>query len=213
MNPKLSILIATVGHRSDKFLFLLDNLLHQAQGKDIEIIAYWNNGEISIGNIRQDLIKEAKGEYICFIDDDDGVPDYYCEEILNNLGEDYVGFRVELFEQNRQMKPVFHSLIHQVWYDDQFAYYRGVTHLNPIRRELALEGIFSTNGAGEDASWAKSIQHLPKTEKYIDKVMYYYYHDADNTMFGGINRNKESYQRPNFEHEQFRWHPNSKEES
>lgn len=210
---KLSILIATIGYRNDKFLTLVKKLTRQAQEFPIEIIAYWNNGELPIGKIREALLLEAKGEYVCFVDDDDDVPDWYCEEIINAMGEDYIGFRVEIFEKGRQLKPVFHSLKYQTWYEDQQAFYRAITHLNPIRRELAIQGIFSTDGAGEDASWARSLEGLPKTENYIDKVMYYYYHDADETMFGGAHKPAATHRRPDFEHPQFHYHPDSKEYS
>ena len=157
------------------------------------------------------LLKEAQGEYVCFIDDDDDVPDWYCQEIMDALGEDYVGFQVELFEGIRQMKPVFHSLKYNHWHDDEQAYYRGVTHLNPLRRSIALQGDFGLQGIGEDATWARAVTPLATTEKYIPRVMYYYKHDADETTFSGAERKPQEYERPHFEHEQFRWHPKSKE--
>lgn len=212
---KLSILIATIGRRNDSLLKLLAQLMPQTEGKDVEVIAYWNNGERSIGDIRQSLLKEAKGEYVCFIDDDDMVPDYYIDEILANLGEDYVGFQVELFESTRMtppilMPPVFHSIRYGVWHQDDNGYYRGITHLNPIKREIALKGEFGKQGIGEDASWARSLMRFVKTENYIDKIMYYYHHDADETSFGGAYKPWAKYKRPDYGHENFRWHPLSK---
>lgn len=208
---KLSILIATQGRRNGKFVALVESILTQfTTTNEIEIVAYWNNGEVSIGEIRDALIQEAQGEYVCFVDDDDGVPDYYCAEILANLGKDYVGFEVELFEKDRLMPRVFHSIRYGVWHQDDQGYYRGITHLNPIRREIAIQGYFGRQGLGEDEEWARTVSPLARTENYISKIMYYYRHDADDTSFGGSHRAKGAYARPEIEHPNFRYHPKSK---
>lgn len=211
MPPKVSILIATQGRRNDKFQALVRELLRQfSTTNDFEIVAYWNNGEKSIGDIRQALLEEAKGEYVCFIDDDDWVPDWYCAEILNHLGKDYIGFEVELFEKDHKMPRVFHSIRYGIWHQDDQGYYRGITHLNPIRREIALQGKFGQQGLGEDEDWARTISPLVRTENYIDKIMYYYRHDADDTSFGGQRQKPQTYTRPVIDHPNFRYHPLSK---
>lgn len=212
---QLSILIATQGRRNEKFVALVESLIPQADDfkGDIEIVAYWNNGEKSIGEIRQALVESAKGAYVCFIDDDDKVPAYYCTEIMKALGEDYVGFEVELFEKDRKMPKVFHSIRYGVWHQDNLGFYRGITHLNPIKREIALKGTFGKNGIGEDAEWALTIMQFVRTETYIDKIMYYYLHDADDTSFGGAHHKSGKYKRPVMTNPCFRYHPDSKEAS
>lgn len=211
---KLSILIATQGRRNQSFKRLVKELNYQVQEfrNQIEIVAYWNNGELPIGDIRQALLEEAQGEYVCFVDDDDFVPPYYVREIMKALGKDYVGFRVQLFNNGVEQRPVFHDLQYQVWLDDDNGFYRGVTHLNPIKREIALQGDFSREGAGEDVAWAKSVIHLVKDQEYIDKVMYYYYHSARDTSFGGDWVYRASgYRRPKVNYKSFHYHPLSKE--
>lgn len=207
---KLSILIATLGWRSESFNKLISTLLPQLEGKEIEIVAFWNNGEYSIGDIRQALLEDAKGEYICFVDDDDMVPDWYCDEIISHLGKDYVGFEVELFNEDKKMPRVYHSIRYGVWHNDETGYYRGVTHLNPIKRQLALLGSFGSQGIGEDESWSRTVTPHVRTENYIDKVMYYYYHSNENTAFGGVARNPVLHTRGEINHPQFRYHPLSK---
>lgn len=184
---KLSILIATLGHRRQKFVKLVNHLatLSKPYRGKIEIVAYWNNGEQSIGQIRQALLEAATGDYICFIDDDDWVPDYYIDEIMANLGEDYIGFEVALFNNGNRMPKVRHSLEYASWNQDDEGYYRNVTHLNPIRRELALLGDFRRVGAGEDGHWAIQVAPSVKTQKYIDRIMYYYYHSSMDSSFSG----------------------------
>lgn len=211
--PKLSILIATQGRRNEKFVCLLDELKRQiSRKKSIEVIAYWNNGELPIGEIRNALLEEARGEYICYIDDDDWIPEYYIQEILDNMGEDYIGFKVKLYNEGDEQKPVYHDLQYQVWTEDDEGFYRGVTHLNPIKRELALQGEFHNRGSNEDEQWAKSVVDSVKTQKYIDKVMYFYMHDRRDSSFGGdLIYSKKNFQRPKVKYKFFKWHPKSKE--
>lgn len=210
---KLSILIATQGRRNAKFRTLLQRLMQQVRKYEgeIEVVAYWNNGEEPIGVIRRELVKESKGEYVCFVDDDDAVPDYYCEEIINALGKDYVGFKVKLFVDGIEMPPAYHDLQYKIWYEDNDGYYRGVTHLNPIKRSLAVLGDFDAMGAGEDARWADSIMPYVKTQNYIDKVMYFYYHDKEDTSFASDSHpTNRAYKRPEVDYKYFRYHPDSK---
>lgn len=212
--PELSILIATQGRREDKFRPLLKKLMSQAskhRGR-IEVVAYWNNGESPIGVLRTDLLNEARGEYVCFLDDDDDIPEYYCAELLKALGKDYVGFRVQLFNDGKEMLPVYHSIQYKTWAQDDRGFYRGVTHLNPIRRSIALQGNFRvSDNAGEDFEWARSINHLPKDENYIDKIMYIYKHEREDTSFGTHPPLRETgYRRYEFKYKNFRYHPKSK---
>lgn len=207
---RLSILVATVGRRNDKFVALMRHLMPLTKGLPIEVVAFWNNGERPIGHVRQALLEESRGEYVCFIDDDDWVPDWYCTEIMNALGRDYVGFELALFEKDKKMPRVFHDIKYGLWHEDDKGYYRGVTHLNPIKRNLALLGKFGEQGSGEDESWARVVAPHVKSQVYIDKVMYHYRHDSDETMFGGKTRPEQKYYQPDFTHPHFRYHQKSK---
>jgi hypothetical protein len=206
--PRLSILIATLSWRNHSFRGLIDSLVPQIEaqpGGAIEVLAHWNSGEESIGAIRQHLMESAKGDYICFIDDDDGVPDSYCADILENMGEDYIGFEVQLFNDGRLLRPVYHSIKYGRWYEDEDGYYRGITHLNPIRREIALKGKFHTKGMGEDETWAAQVSPHVKTEKLIKRVMYFYHHNSYSTFFGGKFHPKGSPTPAEIEREWFRY--------
>ena len=209
---KLSILIATQGRRDKVFRKLLDKLLDQISQFDgqVEIVAYWNNGELSIGEIRQALLESAKGDYICFVDDDDSVPHYYIEEIMKSLGKDYIGFKVKLFNNGEIGRTSYHDIQYSVWSEDEHGFYRGVTHLNPTKRKIALKGRFDGN-AGEDSRWATQVTPFVKSQTYIDRFMYYYYHDRKDSSFGGepyIDPN--GYKRPDLKQKNFRYHPDSK---
>lgn len=185
--PKLTVLIATVGIRNDMFTKLVtERLLPQVanyNGK-VSVLAYWDNFEASLGHIRQDLIENANSDYICFLDDDDDIPDYYIKEIMDSLKTDvdYVGWQMQLYHDGQKMKPTFHSLVYDSWAEDENGWYRNVSHLNPIKRKLALKGDF-TRAVPEDVDWATQVVPYVKTEAYIDKPMYFYHHSTEGSLW------------------------------
>jgi hypothetical protein len=122
------------------------------------------------------LRRASKAEYICFIDDDDAVPEDYVSTILPLLdGVDYVGFQVQCYIDGVPLSRTYHSLKYYGWSEDDKAFYRDISHINPMRRELALlepmEG-----GNGEDQRWADRMRKrgVLKTEHVINRVMYNY---------------------------------------
>jgi glycosyltransferase involved in cell wall biosynthesis len=186
MKPKLSILIASLGRRHRQLRDLLSELMPQVT-PNIEVLVYPNNGELTIGEYRQTLLEAAHGDYICFVDDDDSLPPFYCEEIIKAIKQkpDYVGFKVQLTNNEIERPPAIHSLRFPGWFQDEHGYYRGVTHLNPIKRELALKGDFTQSlASGEDEGWARQVRPFVKTEVFIDKFMYFYRHDTSDSHFG-----------------------------
>lgn len=212
LNPRWSVLIATVGRRQDRFTRLLEQLLPQATD-DVEVIAYWNNFERPLGEIRQALVDEASGDYVSFIDDDDKIPEYYCAEVLDALSynPDYVGWQQQLYQDGMPLKPTFHSLEYSYWHEDEDGWYRNISHLNPIRKDIAKKATFIVeSGVPEDYTWAQKIAPFVKVEKYIDKIMYEYYPSAEDSLWRGTNETG-SFHRPNVEDKHFKWHPESKE--
>lgn len=222
-NLRLSICIATNTYREAELKRLMAVLEPQLT-PEVEVLIFFNNFEYSLGYLRQCLLQEAGGEYICHIDDDDMIPDDYVATILPLLdGVDYIGFKVEFTDNGREMKPVYHSLKYTHWYDDEDGYYRGVTHLNPLRTELARTVDFPVERlTGEDEKWSNQIK--AKTEHFIDRPMYYYWHLADNsvayTLAGQevtdavgshayITRPHDTPHRTKFKSKQIRYHPNS----
>lgn len=146
----------------------------------VEVVVYWNRGTKTIGEYRQALLEDARGTYVSFVDDDDRIAGDYCERILAALAAspDYVGFELLYTHMSRHHPrgyevQVFHSLRHRGWHQKGRSLYRDVTHLNPIRRDLALQVPFN-GGPGEDRRWAQAVRPLLTTEVYIDDVMYFY---------------------------------------
>ena len=139
---------------------------------DIELLI--NNKSGTVGEKRQWCLEHAKGDYINFVDDDDLVAHDYIEKIYPLLdGVDYVGFMLQHYRNGEKMKPTYHSLEYDTWFEDEDGWYRGVSHLNPIKLEIAKQGAFSGE-YGEDFRWAQLVH--PKTSHYINEPMYFYFY-------------------------------------
>jgi len=173
---KLSILICHLLDREKQLYQLLDVLVAQQVFNGFEIIIEDDNGELSIGEKRNNLLKRAIGDYVCFIDDDDMVPDYYVEEILKAIetGPDCVGFNGAIVSQEGKRDLVSYRMgITKVDRDGQW-FRAGIGHLSPVKREIALSAMFPEVNSAEDVEYAKLIQPKLKTQVVIDRFMYFY---------------------------------------
>lgn len=224
MKPKWTIAIATNPYRAKQLDRLLGVLLPQVDKYkgQIEVLIFFNNFEYSLGYLRQCLLDEARGEYISHIDDDDLVKADYCDAIFPLLdGVDYVGFMVDYYDNGVKQKPVYHSLKYTSWYDDEKGYYRGVTHLNPVRTEVGRLVQFPVHYAtGEDEKWSRAVPAI--TEHYIDRPMYEYWHRNWDSVAYAINphapplefnpeikKPHDTPKRPVFDSPNIRFHPRS----
>ncbi|HJS83552.1 MAG TPA: hypothetical protein VJ742_12035 [Nitrososphaera sp.] len=210
--PKWTILIATVGMREDKFKRTYENLAAQIEEfcGDVTALVYWDNFESTLGKVRQDLLEAATSTYVNYVDDDDVLPPYYCRRIYDLLDNkvDYIGWRMQLFIDGEKQKPTFHSIRYKDWDEDEYGYYRDVSHLNPIKRTLALKGRFDQS-IPEDRNWASQVAPHIKTEKYIDEEMYYYYHSRKESLWKLVPPPKGSFIRPVLDSQYFYYHPKS----
>jgi glycosyltransferase involved in cell wall biosynthesis len=209
-----SILIPTLGERGPLLARLLATLLPQvdAAGGQVRIVALWNNGERPLAHVRQDLIDHADSDYVTFIDDDDLVPDYYVSRVLPLLdGVDQVGWRMQQFWDGAELKPTFHSLRYGRWFEDARGYYRDVTHLNPVRTELARKADFRVTLPPEDSAWVDQLRPHVKTEHYIEDCMYYYHFTEAGSRWtpGSVIRHHVTYAKPVIDNANFTWHPGS----
>lgn len=188
-------------------------LLPQVEGLSIEVLIFYNNFEKSIGYYRQKLMDEAQGKYISFLDDDDMIPKDFVRTIFPLLdGVDYIGFNVELRNEGERLRPVFHSLKYTEWSEDENGYYRGVTHLNPIKTSLARHSSFPELENAEDYNWTVGVHKFMAesgkayTEHYIDRVMYLYDHFGHEPM---KEREVKRILKPRYDSKNVRFHPES----
>lgn len=174
---KWSILILTMAGREELLGRLLDCLAPQVEKHpDIEVMVKKSVKGLEVGEMRQQMLEKALGEYVCFVDDDDMVSPRYVETIYPLLdGVDYIGFPVNTYRDGSFYCAAYHSLKHKNWMSDKLYAQRDISHLNPMRRELALQAKME-GGYGEDGRWSVRIRELGivKTEHYIPEVMYLY---------------------------------------
>lgn len=190
---KWSILTLTMPSRVEFLARLMCALGPQVdRHPEVEWIVMVSDPEKLQGDNREDLRLKSKAEYISTVDDDDLVADDYVDRILPLLdGVDYVGFRLQAYEDGVAIPlPTYHSLKYKTWYSDPEGHYRGINHLNPIRRELAMQVPF-WGCFGEDSRWCDEMRKLGivKTEHYIDDVMYHYYYRNGKTDGVSLGKN------------------------
>jgi len=185
---KWSILILTQPSRADFLCRLMERLSPQvARYPDVEIVTALFDKRFSMGKNRAMMIEAAAGEYVNFVDDDDLVAGDYVVSIRPLLdGVDYIGFLAKLYNDGIYCgKLSYHSLLYKGWFTNDYGYFRDISHLNPIRRVLAISGEMGDHEGleFEDLMWARRLrsQGIVKTEHFIPRPMYFAYYRSDKT--------------------------------
>jgi glycosyltransferase involved in cell wall biosynthesis len=180
--PILTICIPTVIGREDSFNLLYEHLNNQIKeyklrGK-VEILSLCDNKEMTIGVKRQKMYEQARGEWAVQIDDDDMVPFYYLQKVMEALKEkpDCIGYQEYCTWNGTKDTLVNHSLQYEQWADnfDGYGHVRTPFFKDPIRTVLCVQAGVPDMRFGEDHEFAKRIYPLLKKEVYIKEVMYQY---------------------------------------
>ena len=193
---KLSILIPTVPSRAERLDNLLADITKQVTDKgnsvehtegcilfksylynDIEILTALDQKQNSVGFKRQRLLQLAKGEYICYVDDDDKIADNYVYLILKALEDkpDCVGFK-GFMTSNRINEESFiiSTRFGWPWYSEAGTHYRCPNHLSPVKKDIAIKVGFRDMRNGEDGIYSQGILPYLQNESFIDEELYYY---------------------------------------
>jgi glycosyltransferase involved in cell wall biosynthesis len=179
----LSILIPSTTERSELLNTLSENLKKQIIECDqnVEIIVFTDNKELSIGAKRNQLMEIARGEYVCYFDDDDMPSPNYIELILKAIESkpDCCSLK-GIITWNGQNPEIFeHSIKYKEWRTATFSnpkYERPPNHLNVIKSSIAKRFKFPELNHGEDSEWSEAIlkSGLIQIEAYIEQVIYNY---------------------------------------
>lgn len=176
----LSILIPTLESRGNMLSKCLDSLNHKDYKDKVEILLEFDNKECSIGEKRNLLLNRAKGDYVCFIDDDDIVSKNYLKNIFEGIKKevDCCSLRGVITFDGQNPKLFEHSIRYSDYKttENLITYERYPNHLNCIKSSIAKQFVFPNINHGEDSDWAYKINQsgLIKSEHYIDEVMYHY---------------------------------------
>lgn len=190
--PTLDLLIPSVYARHHLLVRLLDHLAPQLAPfvGSARVLLLRDDGEAAVGSKRNRLMLAATAEYVCFIDDDDWVHDDYVGRVMEALVSrpDHVGWKLAYFVDGNEQKPAIHSITNAEWAETDTCYLRSLSHLNPIRRDLALLGLPFQPGFGEDKAWADRVMATGRvrSEVYIDgAAMYEYRYSTTGSLFAG----------------------------
>ena len=183
----LGILIPTLVKRRSMLRRLMDRLEPQLSSR-IKVYTSEDTGQQTTGRKRQKLLEESDTDYVAHIDDDDLVSETYCKDMLDAIeqGCDVVGFKLRYFEEGNLAGYSIHSLKHDRWgqirgEDGLMHYHRTPNHLNPTRREIALQVGFVDKSIGEDAAYSEKLYAKfgqSMKEVFVDAFEYDYYFAA-----------------------------------
>lgn len=178
---KLSILIPTLPERVQHLNVLLENLNRQ-RTFEIEIIVDKRGREVTTGEKRNDLVTKSRGLYTVFVDDDDEIPPYYVEKVIekiNNEAPDVIC--LDGFMTTDGFNPTYWEIrlgnpYKAVQRDGKEFYLRFPNHICPMKRVHSIKVKFPHKTVFEDFEWANEInmQGLLKTQSIISTWMYHY---------------------------------------
>lgn len=183
---QLSILIASISRRADRAAALVRKLESQIGQRAVEVLMLTDNCQRSIGAKRNALVQAARGDYCCFVDDDDDVSDAYVPAICGALERrpDAVGLGVLLrrpagkvllwLGANFRRHPCMHSL--------------PINHLCPIRTDIVRQVPFVNCNFGEDHDFAERVAPLVPYVKHTRRVLYFANYDPATSASRGLGQ-------------------------
>lgn len=183
----LSILILTLPTRINSYSELIKSLNQQVIENNlinkVQILSFCDTKEISVGEKRNILLNQSCGKYICFIDDDDVVASNYLISIINAIqsNADVITFCGDYVENN-QIIPFTISMMHRGNFNHPNMFYRLPNHLCPVKREIALQSMFTDKNFGEDSDYSERINSRLTNEFHIQDKLYFYMYDSNNSQ-------------------------------
>lgn len=177
---KLSILICSIKQRQALLQRLLA-VLQKQQTEGVEILTEIDDGKTKIGRKRNNLLDRAKGNYVCFIDDDDLVAEDYVSKILEAIqsNPDCCSLEGIYTVDGKNPTKFIHSFEYKKWEtvveNGKTVYLRCPNHLNAIKSELAVKTRFNdVLNQGEDRDFSERLLPLLKKESKIEGNIYQY---------------------------------------
>ena len=193
---KLSILILSIPERQNLLqglLKFLNDQIDKEPKRKIEILVLLDNKKRSISQKRNDLLSIAKGDYICFLDDDDMVSPIYIEKVYAFLDRnvDCITFNQRCSIDGRSLSVSFGlGNPHEGLVLNNSGNYNNIKrppyHMCVFRRTLAqtvkFRDTYSTTGQSiEDIDWLKRLYPKLETEIHIPEYLHIYRYNSNST--------------------------------
>jgi len=182
---KLTIMMLSLPHRLSFLNKLVNELENQSKGLPVEILYFGDSRSYPIGQKRNILQQYAQGEYSCWIDDDDFIPNYYINEILKVIEykPDVICWTNQVTVNGEKMTP--HPAVTHCHFSIKYnpeindrknkIFYHRPCHINPVKHKIALQFPFKEcSYCRADLDRAKDMVNILKTEYIIPKVMYFH---------------------------------------
>lgn len=193
---KLSILILSIPSRIDQLQKLVAKLENQFDDDSVEIVSLVDNKSFHIYEKRNELLKMARGKYICFLDDDDTIADTYIPSILHvidNETPDVICFKQHCHYNGAEFDVVFD--IDHNWDPMDGMHFNGTGfddikrppfHMCPWRKEIAQSEEFRENydamgQSCEDADWLLRLYPKVDNQVFIDEYLHFYHYSSEGT--------------------------------
>lgn len=158
---------------------VLDTLFAQADGKLVEVMTLLDNRRQTRSDKRNAAVRDAKGRYFAFVDDDDEVAPDYVESLLSaiktNPTADIVVFDSEVSGYSEHSKICKFGLEYR-YGEDEGHYYRKPGHLCAWRIGIVRRHPFR-HVENEDADWSQRALVDARRQARVDKVLYFYRYD------------------------------------
>jgi glycosyltransferase involved in cell wall biosynthesis len=193
MEILLTIAIPTIEQRKECFNELYNELKKQSEpyGEQIEILSIKDNGELTIGEKRNNLNGLAKGKYVVQWDDDDWISEDGIFKIMEGIKSDcdVVSFdnycdiqqwgRLRYFHKYCSLK--YAPPVGKIDYDNSI-----ITctpdQKSAIKRDIIKKVKFYEMNHSEDWFYMRDILPHLKTEHYINEFIYLYLNRGGETM-------------------------------
>lgn len=194
---ELTVMILSIPSRVDNAVSLMKKLEGQlGNRRSVEILILTDNRSQSISEKRNVLLKAARGQFVCFLDDDDGVANNYIDLLLKAVKEnpnvDCISFDQFCSLDGEPMNVSFgignpHG---QLWRNEDGLLgdiKRPPYHMCLFRREIAqseeFRPMFAANGQsyGEDFDWLIRLYPKIQTEHHISEPLHMYVYNSKTT--------------------------------
>jgi len=192
----VSILILSIPSRTESVTALVKKLEKQlGNRRSVEILVFSDNCSQSISTKRNVVLQAARGRFVCFLDDDDGVSNDYIDQILKAAEAhpqvDCISFNQFCSLDGEPMNVEFgignpHG---QLWRTEEGLLgdiKRPPYHMCLWRSELAqseeFQPKYGANGQSvEDIDWLMRLYPKVQSEHHIDAPLHLYIYSSEKT--------------------------------